>query len=206
MGYTVTSMNTKKTIAASLKKIMKTKPLAKITVNEIVSDCGLNRKTFYYHFEDIYALLKWIFEEEAIEIVKEFDLLTDHREAVLFIMDYIERNDYIINCAYDSIGRDEMKRFFYTDFIEITTSIIGRAEKEAGLVLEPAFREFLCKFYTEAFAGILIDWIKNRHSYDRQTTIDYLSYILKEATTSILQHGSRAGYALSPEGAQTSAH
>ena len=34
---------------------MEKKPLSKITVSEIIADCGVNRKTFYYHFEDIYA-------------------------------------------------------------------------------------------------------------------------------------------------------
>ena len=37
---------------------MEKKPLSNITVSEIIADCGVNRKTFYYHFEDIYALLK----------------------------------------------------------------------------------------------------------------------------------------------------
>ena len=42
----------------SLQRFMEKKPLSKITVSEIIADCGVNRKTFYYHFEDIYALLK----------------------------------------------------------------------------------------------------------------------------------------------------
>lgn len=29
-----------------------------IAVSEIVADCGVNRKTFYYHFDNIQALLK----------------------------------------------------------------------------------------------------------------------------------------------------
>lgn len=28
---------------------MEKKPLSKITVSEIIADCGVNRKTFYYH-------------------------------------------------------------------------------------------------------------------------------------------------------------
>ena len=48
----------KKTLAVSLKRFMEKKPLSKITVSEIIADCGVNRKTVYYHFEDIYALLK----------------------------------------------------------------------------------------------------------------------------------------------------
>ena len=72
------TLNTKKALAASLKKFMKQKPLSKITVSQLISDCNVNRKTFYYHFEDIYDLLKWTLEEEAIEVVKQYDLLVDY--------------------------------------------------------------------------------------------------------------------------------
>lgn len=86
MKHEVTTYNTKKSLAESLKKTMKTKVFSKITVSEIINDCGVNRKTFYYHFEDIYALLKWMFEEEAIEVVKHFDLLVNYEEAIRFVM------------------------------------------------------------------------------------------------------------------------
>ena len=64
MKHEITTFNTKKTIAASLKKFMEKKPLSKITVSEIVADCQINRKTFYYHFENIQDLLKWMLEQE----------------------------------------------------------------------------------------------------------------------------------------------
>jgi len=41
---------TKQLIAQTLKKLMLNTPLDKISVQEIVDACGLNRKTFYYHF------------------------------------------------------------------------------------------------------------------------------------------------------------
>ena len=101
MKHEVTTLNTKKALAASLKGFMERKPLSKITVSEIITDCGVNRKTFYYHFNDIYDLLKWILEEEAIEIVKQFDLLLDYREAVIFVMNYVQDNKHLLCCAYD---------------------------------------------------------------------------------------------------------
>ena len=58
MKHEVTSLNTKKALAAALKELMTKKPLSKITVSDIISVCGVNRKTFYYHFQDIYDLLK----------------------------------------------------------------------------------------------------------------------------------------------------
>lgn len=52
------SLATKKALAAALKKLMVNKPISKITVRELVAECGINRNSFYYHFEDIYALFK----------------------------------------------------------------------------------------------------------------------------------------------------
>lgn len=131
MKHTVTTYNTKKMLAESLKRAMKQKNFSKITVSEIIQDCNVNRKTFYYHFEDIYALLKWMFEEEAIGVVKHFDLLVDYEEAIRFIMNYIDENDYIISCAYNSIGREEMKQFFCADFWGIINTVINSAEARA---------------------------------------------------------------------------
>lgn len=45
---------TKKALAASLKKLLQEKPMDKVTVVDIVENCGVNRQTFYYHFRDIY--------------------------------------------------------------------------------------------------------------------------------------------------------
>ncbi|MGN1414919.1 MAG: TetR/AcrR family transcriptional regulator C-terminal domain-containing protein [Anaerovoracaceae bacterium] len=187
MKHEVTSLATKKTLAESLKKIMEKKSFSKITVSEIISDCGFNRKTFYYHFEDTYQLLKWIFESEGIEVVKHFNLIVDYEEAIAFIMNYIETNDYIINCAYDSIGRDEMKRFFYVDFIELITSFIDSAEKETGLFLSENYKRFICSFYTEALAGMLIDWAKNHKTRNREQVIEYLVKTMKSSLMGILE-------------------
>lgn len=158
------------------------------TVSKIISDCGLNRKTFYYHFEDKYMLLKWMLENEAVQVVKQFNLIVDYEEAIVFIMDYIEENDYIINCAYDSIGRDEMKRFFFADFKEIVSAIIDSAEKEKNKTLSDEYKSSLCFFYTEALAGMLIDWIKNRKERNRQQVAKYLVKTMKTSLYGILEY------------------
>lgn len=180
------TLHTKQALADSLKKAMKKKPFSKITVSELVKDCNLNRKTFYYHFENIYELLKWMFEEEAIRVVQHFNLLTDYEEAVRFIMDYIEQNEHIISCAYDSIGRDEMKRFFYNDFYEITASIIDQAEERSSKKIDVNFKNFTIKFYLEAFTGMLIDWVKNRENQNRDDMVRYITQFLKITISAIL--------------------
>ena len=50
---------TKRALAASLKRLLETTPLDKITIQNLVDDAEVSRKTFYYHFQDIYDLLEW---------------------------------------------------------------------------------------------------------------------------------------------------
>ncbi len=172
MKHETTTLMTKKAIAASLKKIMEKKPLDKITVREIIEDCGINRKTFYYHFRDIYHLIKWIFEEEAIEVVKQYDLIVNYYDAIQFVLDYVEKNKLICNCAFDAIGRDELKRFFQKDFLFIIQNIVDQLSE--GKKIPKDYQEFLVNFYTEALASLLINWIRNKEHYDKQKIIRYV--------------------------------
>lgn len=188
MKHEVMTLHTKQALAASLKGFMEKKPLSKITVSEIIADCGVNRKTFYYHFADIYALLKWMLEEEAIAVVKQFDLLVDYREAVLFVMHYVRENQHLLCCAYDSMGRDEMKRFFYADFIGITRKVVQDTEQQLGIHAEAQFKEFLAHFYTEAIAGLLIDEFTDKKGHDPEQAAAYLSLILKYSLPEILSN------------------
>ncbi|MGN0170080.1 MAG: TetR/AcrR family transcriptional regulator C-terminal domain-containing protein [Lachnospiraceae bacterium] len=187
MKHEITSRNTKNALAQSLKNVMYQKSFSKISVSEIIADCGVNRKTFYYHFEDKYDLLKWMLEDQAIEVVKHFDLVVDYEEALQFIMDYIDENNYIISCAYDSIGGDELKRFFCKDFNELVSSIILSAEKMSETTLPEDYRNFLCTFYTDALGGMLVDWIKNPKKQDREQFITYLVKTMRDSLSGILE-------------------
>lgn len=48
---------TKLALEESLKHLLLKKPLDKITINDLTTDCGISRMTFYYHFKDIYDLV-----------------------------------------------------------------------------------------------------------------------------------------------------
>lgn len=65
------SEQTKQELANALKKAMAQKPLEKITIAELAAACNIRRQSFYYHFEDIYDLLRWMFEKEAISLLRQ---------------------------------------------------------------------------------------------------------------------------------------
>ena len=186
MTHEETSLQTKKMLCNSLKEIMKHKAFSKITVSELIKDCNLNRKTFYYHFEDIYDLLKWMLEQEAIEVVKQYDLILDYEDAFNFVLDYVEENAYFLNCIYDSVGRDELKRFFYKDFIGIVGKIIKESENNLNITISEDYRHFLCNFYTEAIAGMVINLFQNPEECDRARLLNYFAVILHSSLPAVL--------------------
>jgi len=194
MRYEEISHQTKLMLADSLKKAMKSKPVSKVTISEIIADCNVNRKTFYYHFEDIYSLLKWILEEEAIEIVKSLDMVVDYEEAVMFALDYIDRNHSFLENVYKSLGRDHLKRFFYTDLIGIIRGIVDKTEQMEGLNVEEDFKAFLAETFTEAVAGMLMELITTRETSDRNKVVEYTSVIMKSSITSSLRAISQQEY------------
>lgn len=167
MKYQAASLKTKRALAESLKKLMRAKPFSKITVTEIVNDCGVNRKTFYYHFEDIYALLRWIFEEEAVNIIRKFYLLNDYDEAIEFIYEYISENKDLLRNAYDAFGSVELSSFFHMSFVGLNESLIESVEQKMHKRLPERTREYLCEFLTEASGGLLLNIISGNMHFDR---------------------------------------
>ena len=181
MKYESTTFNTKKMLAESLKELIRKKSFSKITVRELTQNCGLNRNTFYYHFEDINDLLKWSLEQEAIDVVKHFDLMLDYEEAIGFVLDYIVENEKFLNNIYFSVGQSELKRFFYNDFLEIISSLINQFESQLNLSVADDFKEFLCHFYTEALAGLLTEGITNPSLINKEKMLPYISSVIRSS-------------------------
>lgn len=186
MQYEVTSLNTKRLLADSLRKFMKKKTFSKITVTEICLDCGVNRKTFYYHFEDIYALLKWILEQEALNILQNFDLLEDFDKIILFILNYVNTNKSFLNSIYDSLGYDGLREFLHEDFIRLISATISSLEKQTGYFLSSDYRLFLSKFYARALSGTLTDLLNDSSPKSPEEIKETICFTLKTSIFSII--------------------
>ena len=70
---------TKLAIVDTFWQLLEEKPYNKITVQDIVDRCHVNRNTFYYHFQDIPFLAEWSVEMWTDEVIKDrgdFESLT----------------------------------------------------------------------------------------------------------------------------------
>lgn len=124
------SNTTKQALEASLKKVMLQKPLDKITISDITSDCGISRMAFYYHFKDIYDLVEWSCLEDtkrALQGKKTYDLLkavVEEKTAGMQIRE--EEKEFIANFyKYSFVGimLDWIKQGMKEDYSEIVDNM-----------------------------------------------------------------------------------
>ena len=173
------SLLTKKQLASALKKAMLKKSFSSITVSELVQECNINRKTFYYHFKDIYDLLKWTLEVDEAELITKMYAQGDYSTCIEYLMDHIEKNRYLITCASNSMGQIGLRRMFETDFIKLTEQIIERGEEKLGYQLDGERKEFLVRFYAYGTATIILDWMNKKNFTNRETTTKHLLHMLR---------------------------
>lgn len=191
MKHIEQSLQTKQELSSALKKLMETKLINRITVRELVEACGVNRKTFYYHFEDIYALLKWTLEQEALSHFDQYDLVNENTSAVEFMMDYISENLSMLQNIVRSIGRSELGRFFFKDIYQPVYKLVCEVEKLRGLHVDEGYKAFLSKFLTEAIAGVLLDCIERDALDSRQKLTRYITDTLSAAIPNSLEAAAR---------------
>ena len=174
---------TKKELAAALKQLMEQKPLEKISIREITSLCGLRRETFYYHFADIYALIQWMFEEEALALLRQHEGVQFWREGLLQLFRYIQDNRAFCLCALRSLGRDVLKQFFQADIHAVIYRTVEQIGREIGALNPdgpPADIDMVTEFYVTALAGIMESWLLGEIHRTPEELIDFVSQILQD--------------------------
>ena len=86
------SNQTKQLLAQSLQELMATTPLEKISVNDIVDHANVGRNTFYYHFEDINALLAWSARQDLEQMIALSTCETSWQAGLLQLLQKAEEN------------------------------------------------------------------------------------------------------------------
>lgn len=148
---------TKRMLAGSLKGLMAQKPLNKISIREITEGCGVNRQTFYYHFEDIYDLLQWMYRQEAISLLAKREGMLVWQDGLLQLFRYLEENREVCLCTLDSLGHNYLRRFFYGDIYDILYRTI---ETLAQNLDDENLKSFVTDFYVTALAGLVENWLR----------------------------------------------
>lgn len=161
------SLTTKKALAQSLKDLMKTEPLEKISIGEICEKCGLNRKSFYYHFEDKYDLVNWIFDSEFLTVAAT-KVYTKKWDGIEDLCRYLYEN----KCFYKKALKVDDLNSFTNHLKTIIQPLLKiRLEEAMG---GKGVTKFQLNFYTDAFIFTISRWLLDSNLLPYQEFLEEL--------------------------------
>lgn len=187
--YESASRNTEKMLADSLKRLLKKMPLEKISIRKLTEDCGVNRKTFYYHFDSLDDLLGWMLETDAIEAFREIDRCEDPEELLRFCIRYIDENRKMLKMAFRGDGIDFGRLRLYGGCHRIVRLMTERIEREGKQDLPEGYRDYTVEFYTGALARSFYQYIYHQKPDNREEVIRYLLTLLERSLPAALAAG-----------------
>ena len=204
MPYAV-SEHTKAMLCQALKKKMVQKPLDKITIRELADDCGLKRQAFYYHFEDIYDLVRWMFQQEAVSLLRQHDGALLWQEGLLQLLRYLEENRAVCRCALQSLGRSYISMFFRDDIHAIIHRTVDELHRQAHFLQAPGQGELLTQFYVIALAGVVESWVLGELKCSAEELVDFIDRLLTDQLRGALDRQKEEGLRQEvPQGGLTS--
>ena len=158
---------TKLALEAALKKELLTKPLDKITINDLAEDCGISRMAFYYHFKDIYDLVEWVCVEDGTKA---------RQEGFCQIFEAVQENKPFIMNIYRCVDRQKIESYLNKLTYQLIADVVE--EKCAGMQLAEEHKEFIAGFYKYGFVGVMLDWIDRGMKDDYHKIVEELAITL----------------------------
>jgi len=153
------SQFTKNAIVQSFIEILNQKPFDKITVTDIVDRCGINRNTFYYYYQDIYALLDEIFQNETKNIIDKYGSYSSWQEGFIAATKFAFENKRAIYHVYNSIRRELLENYLYNVTRNNMTQFVK--EQATGLDVSDDDIKLISDFYTFALVGSVFEWLND---------------------------------------------
>lgn len=139
-------MTTKEIFAESLKKLSVKKSVEKISVKEIINDCGLTKTTFYNHFRDKYDLAAWIYSSAAEKIMQKINLNGYiWKDSLADGLSYFfENRNFLKNLILNTKGQDSFINYVAAFNVKILSDYIKKKNNFENL---PSEVEIYVKFY-----------------------------------------------------------
>ena len=177
---------TKRAMAASLKSLMLQKPLEKISIREIMEGCGMKRQNFYYHFEDVYDLLKWMFREEVVSPLRQHEGALFWQDGLLQLFRYLQENKEVCQCALRSLGRPFMKEMFQDEVYSMVRHVADQLASQLDWDKKAYELEMTTQFYVIALAGVIEGWVLDELNYTPEELISFADTLLRDHIRGIL--------------------
>lgn len=181
--------DTKAVLARTLREMMATTALDHITISALTAKAGVTRNTFYYHFEDIYSLLAWIYDQEIVTQMAKYAQITEWQKAYRVLLDYIDDNRSFCIASFHSVARDLLEQLLAT----VADALVRSVVKDADPSLPKPLTDDICNFFGLAIVAQVIQWLMEGMTVPKKTLVHRADIMLTGAVQNAIHNAQTLG-------------
>lgn len=185
------ALYTKKAIMRTFQQMLEEMPFDKITVSALVRRCEISSNTFYYHYQDIYALLDVWFHTVFDPYVQCDRPDFDWRTAIKEVLRACQAHPRTIYHVFDSLSRDQLEQYVFGLTDDVFSKAITRYI-DASCIPEPELNGIV-SFCRYAFIGFFLQFLWNHMDDDVDEIVDRLCGLLERFVRSAAAQYMRSG-------------
>ena len=170
---------TRDAIKQSFLKLLNERPLSQIKVRDIVSDCGVNRNTFYYYFHDIPSLVEEMVMEQAEAIIRQYPSADTVRDFFVTAISYILERKTLFLHIYHSSNREIFETYLWQMCEQIVALYIEAVLD--GRQIKKTDRLMIVQYLKAVSFGVISEWLQAGLGEDIRLFFDRI-YDLKKGT------------------------
>ena len=154
-------------------------PMDKITMKQVSDNCGINRNTFYYYYQDLYALKEEIIYVKAQKLFvnMEFTSPESWKSNLRIVGAYARKNEVFIRNLFNSMGRDAfgdyivdvVSKMAYQNICNLYETKVAPTGKKVS----ENEKKRLAYFFSKIFAETTVEWIRGKSSDDPVDTLEH---------------------------------
>lgn len=177
---------TKRILAMSLKKLLESRSLDSITIQDLVDDAEVSRKTFYYHFRDVYDLLEWILIDEGKRLIEDNNSGT-WQQALRNVISYFQNNKAMIVNTYHALHKDEyLLKVHVSRLLRPLFERVFDEQPDAERVSDED-RQFILDLYSLGMVEFFLRWVGNGMKPDGGQLMDRIERIFTGSMANLIK-------------------
>lgn len=178
------ALYTKKLIMSTFETMLTEMPFDKITVATLVKRAGISPNTFYYHYQDIYALLDVWFQENA-EAFLPAEKPIEWKSVTKSVLRRCKEHSKTIYHVFDGLSRDRLERYIFSLTDDAFSRVVHQAA-DGRNISEENLRS-IASFCRYAFIGFVMQFFWNGMENDIDETVDRLGTLFDSFLHGALQ-------------------
>lgn len=148
---------TRRAIKETFLTLLNQRPFNDITVKDIVENCGINRNSFYYHFEDLPALAEEVIGEQVRNLIQKHPTVSSVEECADAVIELVMENRRAIYHIYNSLSRDVFEEHLMDACQYIVSTYLNTEFAEKSMDSQDL--DTLIRLHKCACFGSVIDWL-----------------------------------------------